>query len=79
MKWKNIPGECPSCHHQGSLHNFIFDGDFVADGNTRFDTTVNKILEVIDKSTLLGAALDCMSEDGKDRLKSKLKNILEEH
>jgi hypothetical protein len=41
--------------------------------------TVNKILAIIDKSILLGAAYDCMSESGKQKFIDKLTKIINEH
>lgn len=38
---------------------------------------VDKIIEEIDKRTLLGAAYDCMSEKGKERFKQSLQKIIE--
>lgn len=39
---------------------------------------VEKIVEAIDSSTMLGAAWDCLSEAAKGRFKAKLKKILDE-
>lgn len=41
-------------------------------------TAVAKIVEEIDKSTLLGAAFDCMSDQGKLRFQNKMKKIIQE-
>jgi hypothetical protein len=38
---------------------------------------VQKIIDEIDKSTLLGAAYDCISEQGKIRFQDKIEKILE--
>ena len=73
MGWKKSPGECPSCHHQGNLSDFVFDKEMLADD---LETHLEKIMTVIDKSLLLGAALDCMSEDGKLKFKHKLTKVL---
>jgi hypothetical protein len=43
------------------------------------EKTVNRILEEIDKSMLLGAAFDCMTESGKEKFKSKIKKIVEDN
>ena len=43
------------------------------------EKTVNKILEEIDKSMLLGAAFDCMTESGKEKFKAKITKIVEDH
>ena len=40
------------------------------------EKTVNRILEEIDKSMLLGAAFDCMTENGKEKFKTKIKKII---
>lgn len=39
---------------------------------------VDKIIAEIDKSMLLGAAYDCMTEPGKLKFRSKISKILEE-
>ena len=39
---------------------------------------VDKIIAEIDKSMLLGAAYDCMSEDGKTRFRDKLSKAISE-
>lgn len=44
MAWQVIPAECPSCHHQGTLVDFLFDVDMAPErpkivclcGSTRF-------------------------------------------
>ena len=41
--------------------------------------TVDLIIEELDKSVLLSAAYDCMSDGGKEKLKAKLKKIIEDH
>ena len=41
--------------------------------------TVNSIIATIDKSILLGAAFDCMSESGKQKFIDKLTKIINEH
>ena len=38
---------------------------------------VQAIIDEIDRSTLLGAAYDCISEQGKIRFQDKIENILE--
>jgi hypothetical protein len=47
---------------------------------TDFQVTklVNNILEEIDKSMLLGAALDCMTESGVEKFKQKLEKLIKE-
>lgn len=40
-------------------------------------TTVEKIVEEIDKSTMLGAAWDCLSDVAKERFKKKLQSIID--
>jgi len=40
--------------------------------------SVEKIVEEIDKSTMLGAAWDCLSDIAKDRFKKKLQAIIDE-
>ena len=37
-----------------------------------------KIIEEIDKSTLLGAAYDCMSDNGKTKFQKKIESILKD-
>ena len=39
---------------------------------SEIESIVEKVIEEIDKSMLLGAAYDCMSEDGKSRFREKL-------
>ena len=39
---------------------------------------VDKIIAEIDKSMLLGAAYDCMSEDGKTKFRNKLSKMIAE-
>lgn len=41
--------------------------------------TVDLIIAELDKSVLLSAAYDCMSEAGKEKLKQKLLKIIEDH
>ena len=42
----------------------------------RAQEAVEKIIEEIDKSTLLGAAFDCISESGKAKFRVKLEAIV---
>jgi len=42
------------------------------------EQVVNKIIDELDKSVLLSAAWDCMSEHGKDKFKRHLKRIISE-
>lgn len=39
---------------------------------------IEKIIEEIDKSTLLGAAWDCLSEAAKTKFKAKIQKILDD-
>lgn len=41
-------------------------------------TTVEKIIEEIDNSTMLGAAWDCLSDAAKERFKKKLQSIIDD-
>lgn len=79
MKWKAIPAECPHCKKQGSLSDFVFEAEFVVDDDEEtpnHETTVNKILKAIDKTLLMGAAFDCMSDDSKEKFRHKLEKII---
>lgn len=40
--------------------------------------TLEKIIEAIDSSSLLGAAWDCLSDTAKERFKKKLQKILDD-
>lgn len=40
------------------------------------ETKVEKVVEAIDKSSLLGAAWDCLSDTAKERFKKKLEAII---
>lgn len=39
---------------------------------------IDKIIEEIDKFTLLGAAYDCMSDQNKTHFQNKIKKIMQE-
>jgi len=39
---------------------------------------VEKIIEELNNSTLLGAAYDCMSDNGKDKFQKKIESILKD-
>jgi len=42
------------------------------------DKLILKIFEILDQSTLLGAALDCMSDEGKKKIHQRLERVLRE-
>ena len=41
-------------------------------------TPVEKIVEELDKSTMLGAAWDCLSDVAKERFRKKLQDIIDD-
>lgn len=41
-------------------------------------STVDKIVEAIDQSTMLGAGWDCLSDIAKERFRKKLQRILDD-
>ena len=50
--------------------------DTLAAKNILIECMVDDIIKRIDKSTLLGAAYDCMSDSGKDKFRADIKDIL---
>lgn len=55
----------------------IIDGGSLC--NTATDKIVQDIISEIDKSTLLGAAYDCISEAGTIKFQNKIKQIIMNH
>lgn len=46
--------------------------------NEKIKYVVDKIIDEIDKSTLMGAAYDCISDNGKIKFQNKLEKIIKD-